>query len=75
MSTMTPTEVHDAIVDSVSDCHPDNELVDNEGQIVIYTGIYRWKDGTYHDGVKDPSQSRPCGCSGNQVCQDCRKES
>lgn len=22
---------------------------DNEGQIVIYTGIYDWEDGSFHD--------------------------
>lgn len=51
---MTPTEVHDAIVDGVSDFHPDNLETDNEGQLIVYTGIYRWKDGTYHDGEPEP---------------------
>lgn len=54
---LTKTEAHDEIVDMVSDCNPDNWDVDNEGQIIIHTGIYRWSDGSYHDGEKDPTSN------------------
>jgi hypothetical protein len=49
MQTFTKEEVHDDIVDGVSDFHPDNHATDNQGQLIIYTGIYRWADGSYHD--------------------------
>jgi hypothetical protein len=26
----------------------DEAETDNEGQLVIYTGVYRWADGSYH---------------------------
>ena len=49
MSEMTPEDVHEAILDGVSDCHPDNHSVDSDGEIVVHTGIYRWQDGSYHE--------------------------
>lgn len=53
---MTISEVLDEIVSFVSgDCHPDDLDVDNQGQIVIYTGIYRWKDGSYHSEKEEES--------------------
>jgi len=42
------------IIDGVSDCHPDNYLTDNSGQLIIYTNIWRWKDGTHHDEMESP---------------------
>src|ERR1700722_17041929 len=30
-------------------CHFDLSEEDGQGQIVIYTGLFRWEDGTIHD--------------------------
>jgi len=35
-------------------CVHDCEL-DNEGQVVYYTGVYQWADGSFHD-EPDPDQ-------------------
>jgi hypothetical protein len=49
MATYTIAEVQDGIIDLVSGVAPCELDTDNKGQLVIYTGVYRWDDGTYHD--------------------------
>jgi hypothetical protein len=49
MATFTVAEVQDAIIEGASGVAPCEMDVDNEGQLIIYTGIYRWSDGTYRD--------------------------
>lgn len=34
------------------------EMTDNEGQVVIYTGLYEWSDGTTRDEA-DPNWGHP----------------
>lgn len=43
-----PKQVWDDIIHEVRATHPDDLDTDNDGQLIIYTGIYRWKDGSYH---------------------------
>jgi hypothetical protein len=43
MKTFTQQEV-DTLCGMGGDCEHDNQ-----GQLVIYTGIYEWDDGTFHD--------------------------
>ena len=45
---MTPKEVLARILAEAQNNDPDNLDTDNEGQVIIYTGIYRHSDGTYH---------------------------
>jgi secreted PhoX family phosphatase len=52
MARLTLQEVTDDINDGGFGS-PDNLETDNEGQLIIYTGIYRWKDGSYHDETED----------------------
>lgn len=54
MKVFTVAEVQDALIEMVSGVHPVEMDVDNEGQLIVYTGIYRWNDGTYHE---EPEES------------------
>ena len=45
---MAKIELGDAN-EQLSHCEVDECQTDNEGQLVYYTGIYRWPDGTLHD--------------------------
>ena len=48
-SEITSEEAYDLIVNGVSDGDVDSLDTDEDGQLIVYTGIYRWKDGTYHE--------------------------
>jgi hypothetical protein len=50
---MTPKEVIETIIAGVSDSHPGDLETDNDGQLLVYTGIYRHKDGSYHETAED----------------------
>lgn len=49
---ITKAEYIRRVVDSLGDSDPDFET-DNEGQIIIYTGMYKWEDDTIHDEPED----------------------
>ena len=44
----TETQVGEKIIKLVENNYPADYDVDNDGQLLVYTGIYRWEDGTYH---------------------------
>jgi len=67
---LTPTDVHDMIVDGVSDSHPDNLPINADGEVIVNTGIYRWKDGSYHDGEKEQTANEPLPIDGGDFEQD-----
>lgn len=51
--TLTHKEALDLIVKQLSNSNVDWFDTDNEGQLIVYTGIYRWADGTYHEEQED----------------------
>lgn len=48
-------DIYDMIdeVTSYIDCNYGVFETDEQGQVILFTGIYRWADGSYHD-VKEP---------------------
>lgn len=49
MEILDEEKVEEAIIDLVRSSGSDEMDTDNDGQLIVYTGIYRWADGTYHD--------------------------
>lgn len=45
---------HGDAEEQLSHCQVDSCQTDNAGQLVYYTGIYRYRDGSLHDEI-DPS--------------------
>jgi hypothetical protein len=56
MKTYTDEEL-EALTFSIGDENGD----DNDGQIVIYTGLYRWSDQTIHDEPQPQKEPEPDG--------------
>jgi hypothetical protein len=55
---MTRQEYLDQLIDAIkNDCI--SEDVDNDGQIIIYTNVYRMDDGSYSN---DPIENNVCRC-------------
>ena len=46
-------DVIDLIYHPDGEQHPDDMETDNDGQLVIYTGIYRHSDGSYHGDAEE----------------------
>lgn len=34
----------------------DNLSTDEHGQVIVHTGVYRWRDGSYNDCREDSSE-------------------
>jgi len=57
MKIYTVAEVEDIMIEAASDTHPSEAIIDEDGQIIMHTGIYRWNDGTF----RDVAESNYCG--------------
>jgi hypothetical protein len=55
MRTFTAAEIQEIIIDTVNGISPCEMQTDNQGQLVIYFGIFRQQDGTYAE-QPDPNQ-------------------
>lgn len=49
MRTFNVPEAQEVIIDMTNGIDPREMEVDNHGQLLIYTGLFRWEDGTYRD--------------------------
>jgi len=59
MATYTSAEAFSAIVSAVENETIQSFDIDNNGQLVFYTGIFKWEDGTFHDESE-------CTCSDDE---------
>lgn len=50
----TEEEVVKLLTEQVTEGHPADYERDLSGQLVVYTNVWMWDDGTYHDGPEDP---------------------
>ncbi len=55
MSQLHEIDVADKIIDAITETPPDDMKTDQNGQLVVNTGVYRWKNGSYHDEVEPKS--------------------
>lgn len=55
-SILNSIEVINLIIEATSDVHASDLDTDEQGQLIVYTGIYRWKDGSYHEEQEEVVQ-------------------